>query len=235
LYKLVISSLFLLFLSSFLCVKAEKNDAAIQYDSSELILYSPDTSFINSFRGQKELNYQVDNAPEGIGWKELVFLKLMEIVSTIFSNEGIVPYVRYLVFILIFLGLLFHLFGGKFQALYSSQGSPLPQWSESPLDSLPGALDEQIALEINAGQFRNAIRLMYIQVLLNFEKNKLIIVRKEKTGRNYIDELAGKEVQPVFKLINKSFEFVWYGDFNPDRKTFDTIQEQFIELSKLLK
>jgi hypothetical protein len=200
-------------------------------DSSALVLHSPDTALLAAYRSDKDFEYFRDLNSGSLSWWGMVLLWLNNLFYSMFSNEGITPYLRYTLLVIIFLFLVYRLFGGRFQGFLAGREGREPGISQLEYRVQAERLDADIEKEIREGKLRNAIRLMYIQLILDLEEKNLLRIRKEKTGRDYLDELKDHPVQPLFRDINRAFEYTWYGEFEPDREGFDIIRQNF-ELAK---
>ena len=87
---------------------------------------------------------------------------------------------------------------------------------------------------LDRGDFRSAMRIMYLRVLQRLSHLDLILWRKEKTNFDYVRELSDPLVQANLAALTSSFEFYWYGEQNPTAKNFENTLEQSEQLlSKL--
>jgi hypothetical protein len=212
----------------------EGRDAGARVDSSELVLHAPDTALLAAYRSDKDFAYLQELNTEALSWWGMILLWLERLFSSLFSNEGITPYLRYTLIVLVFLFLVYRLFGGRFQGFFAGREGRETGLSQMEYRVQAGRLDAEIEKEIRDGKLRNAIRLMYIQLLLDLEGKSLVRIRKEKTGRDYLDELRGHPVQLQFRDINRAFEYTWYGEFEPDREGFDIIRQYFERAKEIL-
>jgi hypothetical protein len=222
-----IISFLCLLLCTLLPVMGEGIVAGARMDSSELVLHTPDTALLSAYRSDSDFEYFRELNTESLSWWGMVLIWAEKIILSIFSNEGITPYLRYTLLVLLFLFLVYRLFGGRFQGFLAGREGREPGISQLEYLVQTDRLDAEIEKEIREGKLRNAIRLMYIQLLLDLEGKNLVRIRKEKTGRDYLDELRGHPVQPAFRDINRAFEYTWYGEFEPDREGFDIIRQHF--------
>jgi len=62
------------------------------------------------------------------------------------------------------------------------------------------------------GDYRSAIRNLYVLVILSLSDAKLIQYHIEKTNSDYRKELP-KKLQANFKSLTRIFDFIWYGDY----------------------
>ncbi len=62
------------------------------------------------------------------------------------------------------------------------------------------------------GNYRLAIRYMYLLVLRDCHRHQFIEWKMEKTNYNYLDELPDV-VKPDFSRLLYLYEYVWYGEF----------------------
>ncbi len=103
----------------------------------------------------------------------------------------------------------------------------------SPLDDPDGRLlDSDLAamlLRAKAeGQWPLAVRLHYLLIIKELNERKLINWRREKTNRDYLNELAPTGRGPAFRAATAVFERVWYGEEPVDAARFDQLEPIFL-------
>ncbi len=95
--------------------------------------------------------------------------------------------------------------------------------------------EDPIKMAIDAGQFRKAVRLLYLQSLRELQDRSLIQWKREKTNRQYLRELRNSPVKSLFQDITFIFEYIWYGEFPVDRDHFNTAYSTFLQFDQALK
>ncbi len=75
--------------------------------------------------------------------------------------------------------------------------------------------------------FRRAVRLHYLQVLKQLTNRDLIRWRPEKTNHDYLNELSQATLQPAFRELTNTFEYVWYGNFNLNASEYEQRVQDF--------
>lgn len=207
----------------------------VHADSSVRIIQNVDTALLNQLRAEKDFIYFENIREKSLGWWDLVVIWFMKALNAVFSNAGITPYLRYLVIGLIFIFLMIRLLGAKFQGIMEKPSQPTPVWNDWQVSADPSVYDEKIDAELRAGNLRNAVRLIYFQLLLLMDKKKWIRLRQEKTGRDYLAELGANAIAVIFRNVNRTFEYTWYGEFNPDAETFASFAEEVKHIKESLK
>lgn len=87
--------------------------------------------------------------------------------------------------------------------------------------------DAAVEEAIGQGNYRLAVRLLYLQTLKRLSEAGQIQYKPEKTNQQYVYELAGSPQQADFERLTRQFEFIWYGDFPIDETRFTAIRAQF--------
>lgn len=72
-----------------------------------------------------------------------------------------------------------------------------------------------------------ATRLYYLLAIKSLSEKELIKWKKDKTNRNYLNELVGVDLKKQFRELTTIFERVWYGEVAIDAPVFGHIEEQF--------
>ena len=70
----------------------------------------------------------------------------------------------------------------------------------------------RIAAAEEAGNFRLALRLGYLEVLKYLTDRGLIHWQPDKTNQVYLAELAAGPLGEAFRAATRQFEYVWYGE-----------------------
>ena len=96
-------------------------------------------------------------------------------------------------------------------------------------------LEDPIQLAIQRGEYDTAIRLYYISVIKELSVKKLIKWKKDKTNRDYYNELAGKSVQPSFSDMTNVYERIWYGNKSLQQQDFNSLESRFQQVINSIK
>ena len=95
--------------------------------------------------------------------------------------------------------------------------------------------DQLIADAEKQNAFKTAIRLRYLEALKILSHEELIQWRKDKTNRDYQDELISSPVKEAFEALSQSFEYAWYGDFNINEEAYKKIVERSREIQQQIQ
>lgn len=85
-------------------------------------------------------------------------------------------------------------------------------------------VDNIIKRLLDAGDFREAIRWLYLSVLKEMQEKEFISWNQTKTVNEYVRELKQKELIPDFKELSLMFLYFRYGHFDAERKHFDEVE-----------
>jgi Domain of unknown function (DUF4129) len=96
------------------------------------------------------------------------------------------------------------------------------------------SFDNEIEKARADGNYRLAIRLLYLRALKQLNDAGLINWRIEKTNSAYLNELSDAEQRQVFRAITRQFEYVWYGEFAIDGASFQNIHQLFNHFKQML-
>lgn len=100
------------------------------------------------------------------------------------------------------------------------------------LDQIEENLEEVILIDyiqdaIQEGNFALATRLYYLDTLKSLSKGKQIKWKKDKTNRDYLNEMQPSPLFDKFQYITHVFENIWYGNRSIDDPSFREIQPHF--------
>lgn len=89
-------------------------------------------------------------------------------------------------------------------------------------------IDEAVAVR----DYRRAVRLLYLKTLKALTARHLIDWQRDKTNREYLDELPEPTLRRAFAELTSLFEHVWYGDFAVDEAVYGRVQRSFIRFDE---
>lgn len=78
--------------------------------------------------------------------------------------------------------------------------------------------------------YRRAIRIHFLQLLKDLDIVRLIRWTKDKTNRDYLNELAPhQDIYPLVRSLTLTYEFVWYGERSVTADSYQKIAISFHE------
>ena len=94
--------------------------------------------------------------------------------------------------------------------------------------------EKEINKAVNAGNYRLAVRLHFLQLLRNLSSKNIIQYAQDRTNFDYILQVQQASWYPLFFRLTRNYEYAWYGHFDIDQYKFDAIRKDFTELQKQL-
>lgn len=88
---------------------------------------------------------------------------------------------------------------------------------------------------IQQGNFRLAVRLMYLRLLKDLSERQIIQYTQDRTNFDYLTQLSPTPFYKEFFKVTRNYEFSWYGQFEVDEKSFRIIQNDFNQFNRKLK
>lgn len=85
----------------------------------------------------------------------------------------------------------------------------------------------RIALAEASGNFRLALRYYYLRLLQEFSRQSLIRYEKNKTNKQYAEEIKNHKWGPDFRLATHYYNFVWYGERPLNRESYQSLVPHF--------
>lgn len=164
-------------------------------------------------------NQQKKEAPSSNNW--VLVVQLIKLLLWVFVIGGV-------------LYLIFRLFlseKGLFAA--TARKKQLLQHEEEVTDE--DTLTARIREAEKAGQFRLAVRYSYLLVLHTIAGKGWLHLSPDKTNYQYLRELSNKSIRNDFARITLHYEYAWYGNFEVDTATYQTIQKEFQQFQSRLK
>lgn len=82
-----------------------------------------------------------------------------------------------------------------------------------------------------AGNYRAAVRQLYLSALLHLDEQGLLRFQRDLTNREVLAQTKpGTDVHTHLKPAVETFDRVWYGEHEPDRPTFESYRGEIDEL-----
>lgn len=93
---------------------------------------------------------------------------------------------------------------------------------------------KEIDKAVNAGDFRLAVRLMFLRLLKQLSQKKIIAYKQERTNFDYLSQLHSTGYYNDFFRLTRNYEYTWYGKFDVNRETFAVIKNEFEKFDRKL-
>lgn len=95
--------------------------------------------------------------------------------------------------------------------------------------------EDLVQQAIDQGQFRTAVRLLYLRTLRLLSEQSLISWKHEKTNHQYLRELSDLNLKPLFGDVTLIFEYTWYGEVPVDKDEFNQARASFMKFEQTLR
>ena len=92
--------------------------------------------------------------------------------------------------------------------------------------------DPMLRNAIKNGNYRLAIRHLYLQTLLRLSEKRFIQVNSNKTNYEYVREVRNQKFAGDFASLTLKYEYVWYGEYPVDERLFEQIHGSFTQFNK---
>ena len=101
---------------------------------------------------------------------------------------------------------------------------------EHPLHEaeITGDVATLIEKAIQQKDYRQAVRLLFINTLDLLAQNGHITLSPDQTNYHYLQQLQDKAMKQAMAPIMLHYEYVWYGEFVPTDQQFQQIHQRFI-------
>ncbi len=244
---------FLLFFLVSFSVSAQVQDS-ISINEPKEILYDYDSSQkIVKFDSEKIREYKEDSdfSYVEVEQTDSTWIQLKNWLSQIFSdffkwlfgvNEfssfwkvffTLIPYIL-IIAALFLLGWLFMRVNPKDILLEKQQASQVLLTEDEDIIQNQD-IGQLIHKALQNENYRLAIRYYYLHTLKRLSDTEHIEWESQKTNTDYIKELADDSLKKQFRNITRLYDFIWYGNFEVDEKSFLTAEQKFKSLTNRLK
>jgi hypothetical protein len=80
---------------------------------------------------------------------------------------------------------------------------------------------------VQAGNYRLAVRLMFLRMLKSLADKNVIQYKQELTNFEYLVQLKPSSYYNDFFRLTRNYEYAWYGDFPVNEETFGVLKNEF--------
>ena len=216
---------FIILLSFFpFIVQAQENTV---YDSSRVQQRSFNSSSLTAYSKNEDFQYEKETMEEPSWWDrswDWFWRKYDDIMNT----EGGRATMKTIYWLLGLGALVFFIIKvtkmNRVNLFTASPGSNIPYTiEEENIHAIQ--FDKAIEEALQTGNYRSAIRLLYLQNLKILADKNIIVWQLNKTNSDYLYEINNTNLQLMFKHITNVFEYAWYGDLIVNREDFAELKE----------
>jgi hypothetical protein len=199
-----------------------------------------DTARLNSFinSGNYDYNSEVGETDKSLfekvmsdidHWLDDVFGSIWDAKNTLFSSDSNMRYVWLAIGIVLILALLFFMY--KRKMLFFKKKEKANEEYKVVEDTIYGIdFENDIARAIGLGNYREAIRLRYLQCLKMLSDHEAIDWRIFKTPAQYTREFKDDN----FSDLTRQYVLVRYGGYDASKAIYDGICEKYKSIENRL-
>jgi hypothetical protein len=85
----------------------------------------------------------------------------------------------------------------------------------------------EIDKAVSAGNYRLAVRLMFLRALKNLSDKNIIQYKQDRTNFDYLLQVHSTKYYPDFFRLTRNYEYSWYGQFDIEPEKFNIIKNDF--------
>ncbi len=105
---------------------------------------------------------------------------------------------------------------------------------EMPEDIFAINYQKEIDKAAAAGNYRLAVRLMFLQLLKNMSERNIINYKQDKTNFDYLSEVHSTSWYQQFFKVTRNYEYSWYGKFDISEDAYQLIRKDFDQFKNQL-
>ena len=188
----------------------------IIYDANKIAGYQHDSRF--DYLSQLDL-------PD-YSWFDLIALWFNRLFNSIFRGrfeQHITTPLMIIIFLLFLSTIIYFLYKKRPELFMRSKKTASLPYSIEEENMHQINFDKEIASALQSGDYRLAIRLLYLQTLRFFSDNQLIDWQIHKTPTEYLYELTNKEMRQPFRVFTNHFLHVRYGNYPASSELYETM------------
>ncbi|WP_422008374.1 DUF4129 domain-containing protein [Roseivirga pacifica] len=199
------------------------------------VIRSFDESQLNELRQDSNYQYELVK-PEPENFISRLWNRITNWFYSLFSNGTTGDVLEILFYVLLataFIYFLIKVFGVEVSTIFKPAKKPTTldyQVDEEAIHEID--FDKEIKTALQAGNYRFAIRLIYLLSLKRASDAGLVNLMQGKTNREYLYELSGKPIEAEFTELSYLFDYTWYGHFEANEKLANKAEEHLNAMFK---
>lgn len=113
--------------------------------------------------------------------------------------------------------------------------NPVDLSDEIPEDIFAINYQKEIDKAAAQGNYRLAVRLMFLRLLKNLAEKNIIQYKQDRTNFDYLLQLQATAYYSHFFRITRNYEYSWYGHFDVSEEAYKIIQRDFDQFDRQLR
>lgn len=227
--------LLLVFLCMHTCLAQQQQELA--YDTAHLQQRHFEEKKMDGYKADRDFQYNRYKEPPASLWDRFwdwFWEKIAQIMST---REGAITFktVMIILAVLVLGFFIYRLTGMSKAGLFGRTTGENIGYTVSDEDIHGINFEQAIEQAVQNGNYRLAVRMLYLQTLKMLTDRNLINWQVNKTNITYLQELQGSAYQQPFNHLTWQFESNWYGDMPIDAGEFNQVRDQFNQFNRQIQ
>ena len=219
----------------FCCLSAAAQQKAA-YDSLAVQQRSFSKSSLDTYSKDRDFQYEKEIIEQPSLWDRF-WMWVWGFYNDLMSTEGGRAAIKFFYWLLALGAITFFILKVRHMnrmALFdaSSEGGTAYNIEDENIHAI--SFESAIQQALENGNYRLAIRYLYLQSLKILTDKNLIAWLPNKTNRDYLRELNTATIQQPFRVVTNIFEYAWYGNLTVTEEDFTGMKEEFLKFQNQL-
>lgn len=209
----------------------------ILVDSTAIVQRQFNGAALKQYSSSPDFKYDTETS---LSWWDRFWRWFWRWIAKLFDFEGpkaVAPIVKYIIGAVAVSFIVYSLikYMGADLNIFRKDAKQVPiPYSESLENIHEISFDQEIEKAMAQHNYKLAVRLLYLRSLKQLSDAGLIHWQTDKTNSAYLNEIADSAQRQSFSILTIQFEYVWYGDFPVDGRSFQNIYTLFQDFKKML-
>lgn len=204
------------------------NDKELPEDKSEIVVKRPSRQALEKYKQDSDFEYR-EEAPDQDDLLMQFKCWLADLLSDPTTNE-VIKYTIYAIIVITFILVIAKLANADLTTIFLPGSSQKKGINLNVMENDIHAIDidAQLKTAINEGNYRLAVRYLYLKLLKSMTDADAIQWSIYKTDRDYQSELKTTSDKRTFGRLSSIYNYVWYGEFSLAQEHFDSIYKGYL-------
>jgi hypothetical protein len=191
----------------------------------------PGDEKIKEYGNDKRFQYKrIEKEPT---WRDKITDWLRNLFTTV-TESGVPGFVVLIAIVALVCLIVLKLAGVDFSTVFGKKKtdtSEIDMYTENVHNM---DFDSLITNATNNKDYRLAVRFLYLKNLKLLTDKEIIAWKANKTNYSYQYEIESPAIRTRFMEMTLVFDYIWYGEFMPDKANYSLIYSRMESLSKMI-
>lgn len=210
---------------------------SMTYDSSAVMQRSFSSASLDEYKKSKDFQYETKVVETPSLWDRFWnwFWGLVEDIMSTPEGQATLKVLYWVLGVGAIAFFIYKVIRMNRLAIFANESKSAGAYKIDSEDIHAIPFDLAISEALQQGNYRLAVRLLYLQHLKLLADRNMIAWQPNKTNTDYWRELTNETLQQIFKSATNIFEYAWYGSHTVSKDDYTVMKEALMKFQNRLQ